>query len=151
MKYSETIEPLDNEDRRIFYQFFLWKQVLAYTIGVFGLIIGFLSSDDKLGISGFFILEISAMGIFFYYFLDFRIIIQRNQKLVIRGKIEKMWNNPDIEIYTFLLEGNTKKLRVTKSIYNRFSIQDYVALHGKIGKTNIYHRAKKITYKLKTS
>lgn len=147
MQYSETRESLENKDKQIFYRRFIGIQVIAYAVAMMGIIMSFKQEN---ALQVFLIMELMAIAIFLYYFLSFRSLLKRNQKVIMRGKIRKKQRSKfSEEIYFFVLEGNPKKMKVTKNIYNRFLLSENVALHKEINKTTC-HRAKKITYQAKT-
>lgn len=156
MKYSETIEPLDNEDRRIFYKDFVIIQIIAYTITILTGIYAFSQKEFLFSKSGpsqkilfiiFFVGLITPILIFLYGLYFFRIKLNIKYKTVKVGRIkqkEKIGSSDD-NIYIFLLEGSTDEIVVTKKIYNSFTQPDCIKLHIINTSPRIICRAEKIT------
>lgn len=156
MKYNETIEILDDRDKKIFYHKFLWNQTISYGLGLLGAFCLFF--DLNLGdISSYyiFIVAISISILFFTINLsNFRSILQENKKKVIRGKIwrkaiDKSSVAPTNHLgYWLHFENNS--IEVPESTYHYISVGDYIALHchtqqGGLGVFR-YETSKKLIY-----
>lgn len=143
MKIQETIVPLDDNDRKVFYQVFIQYQIIAYGLAIGGGIWAVIEEE----ILPFVIGVILAILTFIYTYFDFQSILADNSKVIIKGKIEKKrsggGDSPD---YYFFLENYPKpiKFKVTEEIYQQFSVTDFVTLHKGIHK-NTCHRADKLT------
>lgn len=140
MKYSETIEKLDSQDLRIFYQKFQLNMLIAMMLvgGLFPLAMTIQVFINKLIFCFVAILVPSLLFMYGYY--NFKKKLSKNSKIVKKGEVlnkrEKVigfGENKVIEYYLLLRKEGwhlKETVQVQKKVYQSFNILDKIALHS---------------------